>query len=108
MFRLRGVPINCGAGDAIPPAPTNQVPLAVRDQSGLTGQKQAMFQFSQYLESQIDNPVVKTDLMLRAHEAMNGSIAQGKLATDRVDAFMAEKRSSPTTVAPPGQPPGAP
>jgi phospholipase C len=93
---------------AIPPAPTNQVPLAVKDQSGLTGQKQAMFQFSQFLESKIDNPAVKTDLMLRAHEAMNGSIAQGKLATDRVDAFMAGKRSSPTTVAPPGQPPGAP
>ena len=27
--------------------------------------------------------------MLRAHEAMNGAIAQGNLATDRVEAFMA-------------------
>ncbi len=31
--------------------------------------------------------------MLRAHEAMAGAIGQGKLATDRVDAFMTENGS---------------
>ncbi len=80
---------------AIPPAPTVPDPMAVMDLPSLTGQKQALFQFSQYLESQINDPALKQQLMLRAHEAMNGSIAQGNLATDRVDAFMAEKRQSP-------------
>jgi phospholipase C len=80
---------------AIPPAPINQDPMAVMDLPSLTGQKQALFQFSQYLESQINDPTVKAALMARAHEAMGGSIAQGKLATDRLDAFMAEKRAAP-------------
>lgn len=79
---------------AIPPARTNQDPMAVMDLPALTGQKQALFQYSQYLESQITNPAVKQALMLRAHEAMGGAFAQGKLATDRLDAFMAERRSA--------------
>jgi phospholipase C len=76
---------------AIPQAPTVADPMAVMDLPSLTGQKQALFQFSQYLESQIADPAVKQQLMLRAHEAMTGAIAQGNLATDRVKAFMAEK-----------------
>jgi phospholipase C len=79
---------------AIPPAPTNQDPMAVMDLPTLTGQKQALFSFSQYLESQINDPAVRTALMGRAHEAMGGAIAQGNLATDRLDAFMAEKQSA--------------
>ena len=77
---------------AIPPAPTDQSPMPVVDQPGLKGQKQALFSFSQYLESQISNPAVRTGLMLRAHQAMDGAIAQGNLATDRADAFLADKR----------------
>lgn len=77
---------------AIPPAPTAPDPMAVMDLPSLTGQKQALFQFSQYLESQLADPAVKQELMLRAHEAMTGAIAQGDLATDRADAFMSEKR----------------
>jgi phospholipase C len=79
---------------AIPPAPTNQDPMAVMDLPTLTGQKQALFSFSQYLESKINDPAVRTALMGRAHEAMGGAIAQGNLATDRLDAFMAEKQSA--------------
>jgi hypothetical protein len=52
---------------------------------------------------QIDDPAVKQALMLRAHEAMGGSIAQGNLATDRMDAFIAEKRSAGTATPPPRQ-----
>jgi phospholipase C len=79
---------------AIPQAPTVPDPMAVMDLPSLTGQKQALFQFSQYLESQITDTALKQQLMLRAHEAMNGAIAQGDLASDRADAFMAEKRSA--------------
>lgn len=86
---------------AIPAAPTVPDPMAVMDLPSLTGQKQALFQFSQYLESQITDPAVKQQLMLRAHEAMGGAIAQGKLATDRVDAFMAEKQTASAAPPPP-------
>jgi phospholipase C len=87
---------------AIPPAPTVPDPMAVMDLPNLTGQKQALYQFSQYLESQIDDPAVKQQLMLRAHEAMGGTIAQGNLATDRANAFMAEKRPGVSATPPPG------
>jgi hypothetical protein len=80
---------------AIPQAPIVPDPMAVMNLPSLTGQKQALFQFSQYLESQIADPALKQQLMLRAHEAMGGAIAQGNLATDRADAFMAEKRQKP-------------
>jgi phospholipase C len=80
---------------AIPPAPTDQGAMPVKDLPALTGQKQAMFQYSQYLESQITDPAVKTALMLRAHEGMDGAIAQGRLATDRLNAFIANKRKTP-------------
>jgi phospholipase C len=76
----------------ISPAPTNPVVMPVKDQPSLTGQKQALFQYSQYLESQISNPATKAALMSRSHEAMNGAIAQGNLATARLDAYVAEKR----------------
>jgi phospholipase C len=77
---------------AIPPAPTNQQPMAVVDLPHLTGQKQALFHYSQYLESQIQDPAVRTALMGRTHEAMGGAMAQGRLATDRLNAYMVEKR----------------
>jgi hypothetical protein len=67
--------------------------MAVMKLPSLTGQKQALFQFSQYLESQIKDPAVKQRLILRSHEAMAGAIAQGDLATDRAEAFMAERRT---------------
>ena len=79
---------------AIPSAPINQDPMAAMDLPNLTGQKQALFSFSQYLESQIGDPAVRAALMVRAHEAMGGAIAQGKLATDRLNAFMADKRAA--------------
>ena len=56
------------------------------------------FSFSQYLESRIADPTVKTTLMTRAHEAMDGAIAQGNLATDRLDAYMAEKQAASAVV----------
>ena len=60
----------------------------------LTGQKQAMFNYSQYQGSKIDNPAARTDLMMRLHEAMGGSIDQGNLAIDRLSTFIAEKRAT--------------
>ena len=33
--------------------------------------------------------------MLRAHEGMDGAIAQGRLATDRLNAFITDKRKTP-------------
>jgi phospholipase C len=92
------------ARQGIPPVPTNQDPMAVMDLPSLTGQKQALFQFSQYLESQITDPALKAALMNRAHEAMGGAIAQGNLATARLDAFMAEKRSAGQAAPPPASP----
>jgi phospholipase C len=77
----------------VPPASTSQGSMPVIDLPSLTGQKQALFQFSQYLESQISDPAAKSALMARAHEAMGGAIAQGNLATHRLDAYMADKRS---------------
>jgi len=74
------------------PAPVAPDPMAAQDQPNLTGQKQSLFQFSQYLESQISDNAAKTALMLRAHEAMNGAFAQGNLATDRLNAYIADKQ----------------
>jgi hypothetical protein len=74
--------------------------LPIKDLPNLTGQKQAMFNYSQYLESKIDNPAVRTDLMMRSHEAMGGAIAQGNLATDRLSAFITEKRATPAGAPP--------
>ncbi len=78
----------------IEPAPTTQTPMAIIPQPALTGQKQALYAYSQYLESQIQDTDVKNALMLRAHEALSGAMAQGVLATDRQDAFMADKRAA--------------
>jgi phospholipase C len=85
---------------AIPPAPAPTTLLPIKDLPNLTGQKQAMFNYSLYLESKIDNPAVRTDLMMRSHEAMGGAIAQGNLATDRLSAFIAEKRATPAGTPP--------
>lgn len=76
---------------AIPPAPVKQDLVAVRSQPALTGQKQALFAFSQYLESQVADPAKRSGLVGRSHEAMGGTFAQGKLATDRAAAFMKER-----------------
>lgn len=62
--------------------------MPIEDQPSLTGH------YSQYLESQIADPAVKATLMGRSHEAMRGAIAQGNLATARLDAYMAEKRTA--------------
>ena len=43
---------------------------------------------------------MKSALMLRAHEAMNGAIGQDNLPTDLANAFMAEKKSGPPPTRP--------
>lgn len=75
----------------LPPSP---VPLAqaVVAQATLPGHKQALFGFSQYLESLVRDPAAKQALMQRSHEAMAGSLPQSALAMDRLDAFLAERR----------------
>jgi phospholipase C len=79
---------------AIPPAPTNQVPQAVIPTPSLTNQKQALYAFSQYAESRIGDPAVRQALMLRAPEAMGGAIPQGRLAVDRIQAFLADRQTA--------------
>ena len=65
--------------------------VPIDPQPALTGQKQGLYAYSQYLESQINNPAAKSALMLRAHNAMQGAAQQGQLATARQDAFIAER-----------------
>ena len=74
---------------------TTVVLLPINYPLNLTGQKQAVFNYSQYQGSKIDNPAARTDSMMRLHEAMGGSIDQGNLAIDRLSTFIAEKRATP-------------
>ncbi|HVY14565.1 MAG TPA: alkaline phosphatase family protein [Rhodopila sp.] len=76
----------------IRPAPSPRTLLPIVPQAALTGQKQGLYAYSQYLESQIRDPKAKANLMLRAHDALTGAIAQGTLATERQDAFMTERK----------------
>lgn len=57
----------------------------------LNPQTKALFAFSQYLESKIQDRSVRERLMTRAHEAMDGAGAAGALALARLAAFLAER-----------------
>jgi phospholipase C len=87
----------------IGPAPLTDV-QAIIPQPQLTGQKQALFQYSQYLESKISDPAVKANLANQAYDAMSGAIAQGELAIKRLKAYLAEHQppSEAQSVANPG------
>jgi phospholipase C len=74
----------------LPAAPvadaTPVMPLA-----SLLGHKQALFGFTQYLQTLLPEGPAKQGLMARAHEAFEGSLAQSALAQDRVKAFLAAR-----------------
>ncbi|MGH7057575.1 MAG: alkaline phosphatase family protein [Acetobacteraceae bacterium] len=57
----------------------------------LNRQTQALFAFSQYLESQIRDSGTREKLMLHAHTAMAGAAPAGRLAVARLEAFLAER-----------------
>jgi phospholipase C len=80
---------------ALPAAPVATGLQAVQVMPTLDGRKQALLDYSQFLESKIQDPATKQALMGRAHEVQQGSLAQAQLATDRLDAFMAERRGIP-------------
>ncbi len=88
---LKHLPWRDTPRDDTPPAPTGPAPDPIDPQPELTGQKQGLYAYSQHLESQIKDPAVKSDLMMRAHTAMQGAVQQGQLATARQDAFIAER-----------------
>ena len=56
----------------------------------LEGFKESLFGLSHHLESLIEHPGSRGGLMARAHEALEDSWSQAKLATDRLDALFEE------------------
>ncbi|MBV9784071.1 MAG: hypothetical protein JO264_09650 [Acidisphaera sp.] len=72
------------------PAFAAAAPIAQQD---LNAQQNALLGFSHFLETRIDNPATKQALIQRSHEVFDGPAAQAKLASDRVEAFLAEKRA---------------
>ena len=65
----------------------------VRVEAALDGFKASLFGMSRHLESQIKHKGRKSGLMARAHEALEDSLSQAKLATDRTSAFIGEGSS---------------
>ena len=62
-----------------------------RTVAALEGFKASLFGFSHHLESQINHAGRKAGLMARAHEALEDSMSQAKLATDRLDTFIEDR-----------------
>jgi phospholipase C len=56
----------------------------------LSGFKASLFGMSHYLQSLIEHTERRGALLARAHEALEDGWAQGNLATDRLDALLAE------------------
>jgi phospholipase C len=58
---------------------------------GLQGFKASLFGLSHHLESLIGHAGHRGGRMARAHEALDDSLSQGKLVTDRVEGFLADR-----------------
>jgi len=58
---------------------------------GLQGFKASLFGLSHHLESLIDHAGHRSTLMARAHEALEDSHRQGRLVTDRIEGFLADR-----------------
>ena len=58
---------------------------------GIQGFKASLFGFSHHLESLIGHAGRRGGLMARAHEALDDSLGQGRLVTDRIEAFLADR-----------------
>ncbi len=76
----------------MPEAPTAPDIQPARSMPGLQGFKASLFGLSHHLERLIDHAGTRSGLMARAHEALEDSLAQGKLATDRLEGFLRERR----------------
>ncbi len=58
---------------------------------GIQGFKASLFGLSHHLESLIDHAGHRGTLMARAHEALDDSMNQGRLVTDRIEGFLADR-----------------
>jgi phospholipase C len=56
----------------------------------LEGFKESLFGLTRHLESEIKHPARRAGLIARGHEALGDGWAQAKLATDRLEGFMAD------------------
>jgi phospholipase C len=83
----------------LPEAPVAPDIQPARSLPGVQGFKASLFGLSHHLESLIDHAGNRSALMARAHEALDDSMAQGKLVTDRVEAFMSERTGGHGVVA---------
>lgn len=75
----------------LPEAPVAPDIQPARVLPGLPGFKASLFGLSHHLERMIDHAGHRGALMARAHEALDDSMSQAKLATDRVETFMEER-----------------
>ena len=76
----------------MPEAPIAPDIQPARSLPGLQGFKASLFGLSHHLERLIDHAGTRTGLMGRAHEALEDSLTQGKLVTDRIEGFLTERR----------------
>jgi phospholipase C len=83
----------------LPEAPVAQDIQPARSLPGVQGFKASLFGLSHHLESLIDHAGNRSSLMARAHEALDDSMSQGKLVSDRVAAFMTERTRGHGVVA---------
>jgi phospholipase C len=75
----------------LPPAPVAPDIQPARSLAGLKGFKTSLFGLSHHLESLIDHAGHRSALMARAHEALDDSMSQAKLATDRIEGFLTDR-----------------
>jgi phospholipase C len=76
------------------PAPVPDV-RPVRPLAALADHKQALFAYSQYLESRLPEGPTKQALRERSYETMGDSLAQSALARDRLAAFLTSPAATP-------------
>lgn len=75
----------------LPEAPCAPDIQPARGIPGLEGFKASLFGLSHHLESLIDHAGNRGTLMARAHEALDDSMSQGKLAADRLEGFLTDQ-----------------
>jgi phospholipase C len=75
----------------LPEAPVAPDIQPARALPGLQGFKSSLFGLSHHLESLIDHAGHRGSLMGRAHEALDDSMRQGQLVTDRIEGFLADR-----------------
>jgi len=75
----------------LPEAPIAPDLQPARSLPGLAGFKASLFGLSHHMESLIDHAGHRGTLMARAHEALEDSMSQAQLATDRIEAFITNR-----------------